>query len=466
MKKNSLKRFYTKCAIIIGLLFLLLPLRTYATDYRSPEVKIFKPISLSYSTSFLGFAHNFRGGASVAVCDLDGNGYNEIIVGAGPDGGPQVRTFDSMGRAKFTPGFFAYEQNFKGGVNVACGDLDGDGTSEIITGPKSGGAAHVRIFTRYGQPIFTAGFFALDPAIKTGINIAVGDIDGGGLPEIIVAPAAGVEPQVFVFNRYGNKLPFHIYPFHPDFTGGVSIAVANVNGGAAELVFAVQSSDVAWVKVVNIVEDHLVGEFKAFPDSFTRGVNISAGDIDADGFDEIVVAANSGGGPHVKLFEANGTPIMDLFPYESEFRGGVNIAVGDVDRDGREELVTTPGKKTGDGIVDKILVDLSEQRLWAFDDGVLLKTFLVSTGLLGTPTRPGDFHISQKTYSKLYSGPDYYFPNTLWNMRFDGPRLLHGAYWHNNFGHPMSHGCINISYPDAEWLYNSTPIGIEVIVQE
>ena len=89
----------------------------------------------------------------------------------------------------------------------------------------------------------------------------------------------------------------------------------------------------------------------------------------------------------------------------------------------------------------------------------------MSTGLVGTPTRPGNFIISQKVYSKNYSGPGYYLPNTLWNMRFDGQRLLHGAYWHNNFGHPMSHGCVNIHYDNAKWLYENTPIYTEVIVK-
>ncbi|MFA5134690.1 MAG: L,D-transpeptidase family protein [Patescibacteria group bacterium] len=466
MGKISLNTIYLGCAIFITALLLILPLSTYATDFRSPEVKIFSTHPLSFERAFLGFAHNFQGGASIAVCNLDSNGYEEIVLGAGLGGGPQVRVFDAFGNPKFTPGFFAYEQNFKGGVNIACADLDGDGFSEIITAPKSDGASHIRIFNRYGKPIFTPGFFALDPAIKSGINIAVADIDAAGLPEIIIAPSAGVEPRVYAFNRFGEKLPTNIFPFHPEFTGGVSIASAEVNGGSDELVFAVQTGDVAWIKIVNVQQDYIIAEFKAFPDSFTRGVNVAAGDLDADGYDEIIVAANSGGGPHIKVFEANGRLKNDLFPYESEFRGGIFPAAGDIDKDGYGEILAVPGRKNGDGIVDKILVDLSEQRLWAFDNDELVNTFLVSTGLPGTPTLPGDFTISQKIFSKLYSGPDYYLPNTLWNMRFDGSRLLHGAYWHNNFGHRMSHGCVNISYPNAEWLYNATPIGARVFVQE
>ncbi|MBU0964549.1 L,D-transpeptidase family protein [Patescibacteria group bacterium] len=452
-----------------------MPLATHAIESRQADIQIFKS-DPSYAmgphdstSSFLAFQEGFQGGASVAVCDLDGNGYEEIVVGAGPGGGPQVRTFNSLGRAVFTPGFFAYDQEFKGGVNVACGDLDADGQAEIVTGPKSAGGSHIRIFNRYGQSVFTPGFFAYDSSIKGGVNIAIGDLDGGGFKEIITAPAFGVEPRVNVFNRYGNKLGYDIYPFHSEYSGGVSLAIANIDGGSEEeLVMGVQNQDSAWVKVMKFgSEKTVVSNFLAFPDNFKGGVNIYGSDIDNDGFDEILTAANSGGGPHVKAYEGSGEELrFNVFAYEHDFRGGVNIAAGDIDRDGLNEIITAPSKSIDDGVVDFILVDLSEQKLYAYSNNILLKSFLVSTGLPGMDTRAGDFRISQKTYSKLYSGPDYYLPNTLWNMRFDQNRLLHGAYWHNNFGHRMSHGCINIAYPDAEWLYNATPMSTRVIVQQ
>jgi len=454
-------------ASLIAVLFLVIPTLVRAADSRSPEIRIFNN-NQNYS-SFNAFAEDFKGGASVSVCDLDGNGYEEIVVGAGHGGGPQVNIYDSLGRSRFTPGFFAYDRNFHGGINVACGDLDGDGVAEIVTAPKSNGGPHIRIFNRYGQPVFTPGFFAYDPGFKGGVNIAVGDIDGGGLKEIITAPASSAEPRLKVYNRFGTVLNFDIYPFHPEFSGGVSIATANVDGGMEdELIVAVQSQDSAWVKVIKPSHPAPpLGEFMAFPENFKGGINVASGDVDNDGFDEVIVAANSGGGPHVKTFEAYGHELrINFFAYEHDFRGGVNIASGDVNRDGLDEIITGPDKKYSEGIVDLIIVDLSEQRLYAYESGLMLKTFLVSTGLPRTPTRTGTFKTSQKTYSKLYSGPDYYLPNTLWNMRFDGSKLLHGAYWHNNFGRRMSHGCINIAYPNAEWLYNSTPIGTTVIVRD
>ncbi|MDO8302645.1 MAG: L,D-transpeptidase, partial [Sedimentisphaerales bacterium] len=61
---------------------------------------------------------------------------------------------------------------------------------------------------------------------------------------------------------------------------------------------------------------------------------------------------------------------------------------------------------------------------------------------------------------------NFNLPNTKWNMHFYGPFLLHGAYWHNDFGKKKSHGCINIHYRDAEWIYNWADIGTPVHIQE
>lgn len=455
--------------LVMSIGFLFLPAFVYASDYRTPEVKIFSTPVVENVNTYLGFAEGFTGGVSVAVCDLNGDGFEETIIGAGQGGGPQVRILNHDGEPVFTPGFFAYGTDFRGGINVACGDLDNDGTGEIVTAPLSKGGPQVRIFNRYGEPKFTPGFFAYEVNFTGGVNIAVGDIDGGGLKEIIVAPKSGREPEVKIFNRYGTQLNFDVYPFHPDFAGGVSVAVANVDGGMEdELILGVQSQDSARIKVIKVgVDLPPLGNFLAFPEDFKGGANVAGGDIDNDGYDEVLVVANSGGGPHIRSFEAYGKlTSVDFLAYESDFRGGVKIATGDLFNTGKTSIITVPTKKLYEGRVDGIIVDLSEQRLYAYEGGSLLRTFLVSTGLHGMDTRAGNFRISQKIYSKLYSGPDYYLPNTLWNMRFDGSRLLHGAYWHNNFGTRMSHGCINIAYQNAEWLYNSTPMGTQVVVRQ
>jgi LysM repeat protein len=113
----------------------------------------------------------------------------------------------------------------------------------------------------------------------------------------------------------------------------------------------------------------------------------------------------------------------------------------------------------------EIIVTLHDQRIYIYDNYTLLKTYLVSTGLPGSPTVQGDFHIYVKYTSQLMVGPGYYLPGVPWVMYFYEGYGLHGTYWHHNFGHPMSHGCVNLPTPEAEWLYGWAEVGTLVHVQ-
>jgi len=112
----------------------------------------------------------------------------------------------------------------------------------------------------------------------------------------------------------------------------------------------------------------------------------------------------------------------------------------------------------------QIIVDLSEQRVYAFENGQLIHTTLASTGLPSTPTVLGDYNIYWKLTSQTMSGPGYYLPGVPWVMYFYQGYSLHGTYWHSNFGQPMSHGCVNLPTPEAEWFFNWAEIGTSVRV--
>ena len=112
-----------------------------------------------------------------------------------------------------------------------------------------------------------------------------------------------------------------------------------------------------------------------------------------------------------------------------------------------------------------ILVVLREQRVYAYQDGQLVKSFVVSTGLPRTPTVRGQFRVYVKYRSQTMSGPGYYLPNVPYVMYFHRDYGLHGTYWHSNFGRPMSRGCVNLRTPDAQWLYNWAEVGTPVHVR-
>jgi len=111
-------------------------------------------------------------------------------------------------------------------------------------------------------------------------------------------------------------------------------------------------------------------------------------------------------------------------------------------------------------------VDLSDQRMYAYEGDTLVRTFVVSTGTWQTPTVTGKFKVWIKLKSAPMSGPGYYLPDVPYIMYFFGDYGIHGTYWHNNFGVPMSHGCVNLSVADAEWAYNFASVGTVVNVHD
>src|SRR5690606_8441016 len=128
-------------------------------------------------------------------------------------------------------------------------------------------------------------------------------------------------------------------------------------------------------------------------------------------------------------------------------------------------LPVTITEPTVTKISRSIEVDLSEQRVYLRQDGKVVKSFLASTGKPATPTYTRTYRIGWKLAMQnmgnkdLTKSPYYYTENVPWVMYFNGDQAFHGAYWHNNFGHVMSHGCINLRISDAKFLYDWAPYG-------
>jgi hypothetical protein len=143
-----------------------------------------------------------RGVLSLAGGDVDGDGTDEVIVARGALDAPTVRVFEREG--ELIGEFSAYADAFLGGVQVAAGDVDGDGAVEIITGPRSGGGPQVRIFDKTGQ--VEGQFFAFDSTHRLGVQVGVVDANGDGVAEIIAAEGAGGPAGVSLFDRLGDVL--------------------------------------------------------------------------------------------------------------------------------------------------------------------------------------------------------------------------------------------------------------------
>ncbi len=108
-------------------------------------------------------------------------------------------------------------------------------------------------------------------------------------------------------------------------------------------------------------------------------------------------------------------------------------------------------------------VDIGNQRLTAWEGNRQVRTDAVSTGKARTPTLPGTWTIYTKLRSTRMRGPGYDVPNVPYTMYYDGGYGIHGAYWHNNFGTPMSHGCTNLPVSTSRWYFNWAEVGTPVV---
>jgi lipoprotein-anchoring transpeptidase ErfK/SrfK len=111
-----------------------------------------------------------------------------------------------------------------------------------------------------------------------------------------------------------------------------------------------------------------------------------------------------------------------------------------------------------------IVVSLSHQRIYAYENGQLVHSHLASTGLPGSPTVQGDYSIYVKYLADDMTGPGYYLPQVPYTMYFYQGYAIHGTYWHNSFGRPMSHGCVNLPTSEAQWFYDWASVGTPVRV--
>ncbi len=145
----------------------------------------------------------------------------------------------------------------------------------------------------------------------------------------------------------------------------------------------------------------------------------------------------------------------------------VEVLLDEGDKTSWEDGATTTKKR--------IVVDRGEQKLYAYDGEELFMETDISTGLELTPTPRGSFTIFKKTPSRYMQGPlpnlvdqQYYdLPGVPWNLYFtEGGAVIHGAYWHNSFGRPYSHGCVNLAPEKARELYNWAELGTPVLVRD
>lgn len=276
---------------------------------------------------FLAFDPTFTGGVRVAQGDVNNDGTQDIIVAAGPGGGSHVKVFDGRDLSELYS-FHAYDANFQGGVSVAVGDVNGDGFADIVTGAGPGAGPHVKVFSgRDGSEL--QSFYAFDSSNRAGVDVAAGDTDGDGRAEVIVSCGAGAAPMVRVFDGTSGELKREFFAFDLGFAGGVSVAAGDLNGdGLADIIVGAGAGAGAHVKAFDARGAELASfyAFSTNSDSVSSGVRVGAEDRNGDGRADMIAAMGPGTGPLVECRELGGLRLLEqMYAYDPAFLGGVNV---------------------------------------------------------------------------------------------------------------------------------------------
>jgi hypothetical protein len=167
---------------------------------------------------------------------------------------------------------------------------------------------------------------------------------------VIVGSGLGRSGEVKVFSGDGTVLRDTI-PFGAGYSGGVRVAAGDVNGdGFADLVMSTGPGVPASVRVLSGSDLSVLRNLTPYP-GFTGGFYVAAGDVTGDGLADIVVSVGEGGGPYVQVYDgATGLAVLGFFAYDPAFLGGVRVAVGDVNGDGHADIITATGPGGGPAV--------------------------------------------------------------------------------------------------------------------
>ncbi len=253
------------------------------------------------------------GGVRTAVGDITGDGVPDLIAGSGPGVSSRVNIYDGSDR-KLIRTIEPFEASFLGGVYVATADLNADGKADVVITPDQGGGPRVRIFSG-AEDVQINDFFGIeDPNFRGGARPALGDINGDGRADLLVAAGFTGGPRLAVFN-------------------GLSVASGMDNPAK------------------------LVGDFFVFEPTLRNGVFPTSGDLNGDRFSEVIVGGGPGGGPRIyalsgaALLGGQVVELANFFAGNPSNRGGIRVTAKKFDGDNQSDLVIGSGNNADSDVL-------------------------------------------------------------------------------------------------------------------
>lgn len=218
--------------------------------------------------------------------------------------------------------------------------------AQLVTAPGPGRAPEVRVIEPSGAE---RTFMAYTPGFFGGVRVALGDVNGDGVRDIITAPGPGGGPHVRIWSGVDLTEIGGFFAYTPAFAGGVYVAAGDVDGdGHADIITGAGAGGGPHVRIWSGATFTEIGGFFAYNPAFAGGVRVATGDVNGDGREDIITAPGAGGGPHVRVWSGSDlSEIFGFFAYDPAFAGGVSVAAADIDGDGRADIITGAGAGGG-----------------------------------------------------------------------------------------------------------------------
>lgn len=470
MLKNWFKIIFILGGVGLGIFFVV---SSAGAQENLRSGRLYKLSNLNLGVDFNLYEENFIGGASVCVGDVNGDGQQEIIVGSGPGRRSEINIYSSQAqRTKYI--IYPFPEEYKGGVDVACGDLDGDQVAEIVAAVASEGNAQIKVFRANEHRALISNFLAEPEEFQGGVHIDIGDVDLDGQGEIIVSRARGTRSRIRFFEMDGTPKDTLIYPFDNEYKNGADVSCADVDGDSQEeIIVSTYREHTAQIKVFE-TNGTQRSEFTAYIQDFQGGASVYAADLNQDGSAEIITGAGPGGTPHLRVFNMHGQIQngYSFYVYDQTYDGGINVAGADLDNDRTAEIVAVPAIDYDFRGPKKIVIDISDQNIKALEGNFVVVDTIVSTGRPGMGTPIGEFKVLNKHPRAWSSRYGLYMP--FWMQFTSRGHGMHelpewpGGYkeGENHLGIRVSHGCVRLGVGPAEELFKWADLGTPVIVQE
>src|SRR5262245_13687587 len=283
-------------------------------------------------------------GVRVAVGDVNGDGRNEIVTAPGKDAWTQLKVFDGRSFRQLKTLLPFKDATWWAGAYVATGDTNGDGRDEIVEGLDAGCCTTLHVLdATSGNDL--SGFYPYGSKSEVGARVAAGDLNGDGTADLIAVPIGSTRISAF---RTSGGAPFRtIDAFGGEVSGPVAIAAGNLTGDArAEIVAAAPTAYGAEVKVFNASTGTAETALSPYGGESVSSVAVALGDVHGDGKLHIVLSADTPEGTEVEAVDTNGVQLADFYVLDASIVPGASIAAGDLDGDGKAEIVLGGGPTT------------------------------------------------------------------------------------------------------------------------